>query len=284
MRSYSALLVFETVFDSVATTGTDLDSLVRYVFEPRLTVQEEDCGTRLGETVDVNFEIEGKIELATGLPISRDRIIDLLSRGVYTTQVRTLSTCITHNGVCAACYAASRPLEPIPEVNSVVTISPVYDRATETIYVPGATDRLTLGVDQDSYTTLLLFRNGVLQDPSTFTVDGTRLQLSQPLPANSYLVARYVTETRVPHMLWLANTYSGSLLGMKPLPGPLLPVRSLLLTDTIPEGVLDNLVEGSKNLTAIPPNMLEYLGSTKDKLEKSLFLIALRTIYGNVTS
>lgn len=284
MRSYSSLLVFETVFDSVSSSDLALASLVRYVFQPSFTVLEEDCHTRLGETIDVNFEAEGKIELATDTPLSRDRITTLLSQGVYKVQVRSLSTCITPYGVCASCCKASRPLLPRPAVEDVVQIEPLYERDTEVLYTSGPTTTFTLSVDSESYTTLLIYKNGVLQDPSTYTVNGYSLQMSTTVPKDSYLVVRYVTNTRVPFLLWLANTYCGSLLGVKSLPGPMLPVRSLLLTDYVPESIVNDLVEDTKNMSAIPPNMLEYLDSIEDRLEKALFLIALRTIYGNVIS
>lgn len=282
MRSYSSLLVFETLFDSVQPGNTDFDSLARQIFHPQLRVVEHDCGTRLGETVDVNFEAEGRIELATGLPISRDRIVELLSQGVYTVQTRTLSTCISEEGVCAECYAASRPLEPVPAIDSVVTIDPMHDRGTEVLYASGASGTFTLGTDADSYDHLLLFVNGQIQDPASYSVDGTTLRLVQSVPAGTNMVARFITETRAPFMLWLAGTYSGSLLGVKALPGPMLPIRSLLLRQLIPDGLVDLLIESTKKMSSVPPSMVEYVDRTEDRLERALFLIALRVIYSNV--
>lgn len=282
MRSYSSLLIFETALDSIHTSDAGLNSLVRHVFYPQFRVVEHDCNTHLGETVDVNFEAEGRIELATGLPISRDRIVYLLSQGIYTVQTRTLSTCISEGGICAKCYAASRPLEDVPEVDDIVTVRPLYDRSTEVLYTSGTTDLLTLGTDSDSYEHLLLYVNGQLQDTSTYSVEGTSLRLTSPVPSGTNLVVRYITETRVPFMLCLAETYAGSLLGLKPLPRPLLPVRGLLLNHQIPEGLVTMLIEDAKKSGVIPPSMLEYLGNIEDKLERALFLMTLRSIYSNV--
>lgn len=281
MRSYSSLLVFESVFDSMDQIDRDLVSLANQVFSPTVRIVENDCGTLLGELIDVNFEAEGRVELATDLPISRTRIIDLLSNGVYQVFVRTLATCISEGGVCAKCYAASRPDAPPKSVGDRVEVTPVFERSTEVLYTSAPTSALPLSVPSDSYESILLFSNGVLLPSSSYNVTGDTLQLVSPVPSDTYLVARYLTTTRAPYLLYLAETYSGSLLGVKALPRPLLSIRPKLLVDNISEGLLEDVVQATKKFKAIPPNMLEYLSNTHDTLEKTLFVIALRTIYAS---
>ncbi|HET8685565.1 MAG TPA: hypothetical protein VFM18_02735 [Methanosarcina sp.] len=282
MRSYSSLLVFETVFDSIQDADTDSASLARHIFYPQVEVVEQDCGTHLGETIDLNFEAEGRVELATGLPLSRDRITQLLGQGVYSVQIRTLSTCNSVGGVCAKCYAASRPLEAMPAVGSLVTIRPIYEKSTEIVFLNGDSTKFPISLTTDSYDFALVYINGQLQDTSTYFTTDTTLTFSTAIPAKTNIVVRYFAETKSPFMLWLADSYSGSLLGMKALPSPLLPIKSLLLTTQVPEGILQIVLDKTKKSTVIPPNMLEYLDTVPDNLEKALFLIALRSIFSNV--
>lgn len=281
MRSYSSLLVFESVFDSMDQVDKDLVSLANQVFSPTVRIVEDDCGTLLGEMIDVNFEAEGRVELSTDLPLSRTRIIDLLSNGVYQVFVRTLATCISDGGVCAKCYAASRPDASPKAVGDRVEVAPLFERSTEVLYTSAPSDSLSLSVPSDTYESILLFRNGSLVPASSYTVDGDTLQMSEPVPADTYLVTRYITTTRAPYLLYLAETYSGSLLGIKALPRPLLSVRPKLLVENISQGLLEDVVQVTKKFKAIPPNMLEYLSNTHDALEKALFVIALRTIYAS---
>lgn len=282
MRSFSSLLVLETLLDSVASSDPILNSVVNQVFQPHVRIVERSCSTRLGEPVDVNFEAEGKVELATGQRLSRSRIEALLGRGVYRVATRTLSTCVSGGGVCAACYAASRPLEEVRDVNDIVVVHPLFDKGSEVFGPLAPREVVSLGLDPDSYTSLLVFVNGEPLDPSEFSVSGSSLTVIRTLPINSYIVVRYQSVTRVPYMFWLANTYSGSLLGVKALPAPLLSVRSLLLTELVANSPLETLLDETRALSSIPEGMLEFASHTQDKLERALFLISLRAIYDNV--
>lgn len=292
MRAFSSLLVFETAFDNMVSDDPILNNMQQQVFEPVFNIIEDACDTNLGETIDVNFEAEGRVELATGSSLSRSRITELLEQGIYTVRTRTLSTCISQGGVCAACYHASRPAEEYPSLGYPVTILPIFDKGTDVIgpVINGNSYELTLPVG--SYTDLVVFLNGRVLDPQNYEVSGRRFTLLDGVYGGGgeggryepYLTVRYQSLTRVPYMLWLANTYSGSLLGIKPLPGPLLSVRSLLLSESLKDSPVDTLLADTKLIQAIPANMVEYATGTQDVLERSLFLIALRAIYDSVSS
>lgn len=280
MRSYSALLVFENVFDSVDLTDHVLADLCDHVFYPRVKIVEDYCHTLLGEEVDVNYEVEGYIELATGEVITKSRIEELLSIGVYKVRIRTLSTCTSEGGVCAKCYQSSRQDEPYPEVGSMKTIAPLFVKSTEILFVDSQ-NSLTLTLSEDSFDKALIYCNETLYTQEDYTVSGNRLTFtSATIAEGSYAVVRYISDTKVPFMLWLAGTYSGSLLGINTLPRPLLPIRSLLLSSQIPEYSTSRLLDVLKDDSSrAPGNLVEYAESTPDLLERSLFSIALRTIY-----
>lgn len=292
MRSFSSLLVFETAFDNMVSDDPVLNNMQQQVFEPEYDIVEYACDTNLGEVIDVNFEAEGRVELATGDRLNHYRIRELLEQGVYLVRTRTLSTCISNGGVCAACYSASRPKENVPQVGDRVTVLPLFDKGSEVIgpIDVGSTYDLSLG--PSSYDSVLVFVDGGIAAEDSYTISDKKLTVvynpSPPSegggPRHPYLVIRYQSLTRVPYMLWLANTYSGSLLGIKPLPGPLLSVRSLLLSESLKDSPIDTLLADTKLIQAIPANMLEYAAGTQDVLERSLFLIALRAIYDSVNS
>lgn len=305
MRSFSALMVFETAFDNMVSADPILSSMQQQVFSPVYNVVEDSCGTYLGETLDVNFEAEGRVELATDMRLSRRRIVQLLEQGEYTVRTRSLSTCISHGGVCAACYNASRPTEQYPYLNEPVTVLPIFDKGSEVVGPVVQNGEYLLTLDPNDYDTVTLFANGNVVSEYDYTISGRVLTILANIGAgieggggscsggvydpdycgfDPYVVVRYQSLTRVPYMLWLAGTYSGSLLGIRPLPGPLLSVRTLLLTDSLKDSPIDTLLADTKKIQAIPANMLEYASGLKDVLEQTLFLIALRAIYDSVSS
>lgn len=283
MRSYSALLVLENVFDSIDTSDLILSDLCQRIFHPKVEIVEDYCHTLLGEEIDVNYEIEGYIELSTGESLTRTRIEELLSFGIYKVRIRSISTCISEGGVCAKCYHSSRPDEPYPEIGSIVTVDPIFVKSTEVLILDSRLT-LSLSLDSDSYDSLLVYCNQGLQPSSSYTVDGTSLVFNDTsLLPGTPVVVRYQSITTVPYMLWLADTYSGSLLGVKSLPGPLLPVSPLRLVETLPEYLLEPLLSAlSSDSSMAPGNLVEYAHTIQDSLEKSLFCIALRTIYDAV--
>lgn len=283
MRSYSALLVLENVFDSIDTSDLMLSDLCQRIFYPNVEVVEDYCHTLLGEEVDVNYEVEGYTELSTGESITRSRIEELLSLGIYRVRIRSLSTCISEGGVCAKCYHSSRPDEPYPEVGSVVIIEPLFVKSTE-VLVLDSRRTLPLSLESDSYDGLLVYCNQGLQPSNSYTVEGTTLTVTDTsiLPGTP-VVVRYQSITTVPYMLWLADTYSGSLLGVKSLPSPLLPVPPLRLEQSLPDYLLEPLLDTlSSDSSMTPGNLVEYAHTISNVLEKSLFCIALRTIYDAV--
>jgi hypothetical protein len=281
-RSYSNLIVLESLYDSIPTINADVLSLAASVFTPYVPVVSTDCGTTLGQIVDVTFEVEGKVELATGLVISHARIIQLLEQGIYKTSIRDLSTCIESDGVCQKCYHASRQYEPVPAIGSVVQIHPEYVTYTETIILNSGDSVVLLSQDESLYDRIYVYMNGMLVPPSSYTITNSVLQLSSAATNDGYLVARYTSIIRAPYLFWLASTYSGSMLGIKELPAPALILRKRLLTALIPKSVLELVSNNANNLKGITPEALEYLPHVVDPLEKALFVIALYAVYLNV--
>lgn len=284
MRSYSSLLVFEDIFDYIPNQNKDLVSLASMVFTPNVPIVKTDCGTTLGLFQTVNYELEGSVELATGMVISRDRIDQLLYTGTYEIATRSLSTCIAPAGVCQACYHASNQTEDVPAIGSRVTIQPKYVSSTDVIKASAGDTTWPLTVADGSYQFTDIYIEGILQDPSTYSISNATLTFSMPLTTDNNIVVHYSSYNKAPYLVFLAETYSGSMLGMKPLPSQMLPIRSLLLGSLIPQNKLELIVEYTQEVDLIPQDYRDYLETINDTFEKTLYVIAINCIFANVTS
>lgn len=283
MRSYSGLLVLENIFDFIPNDNPDLVNFASTIFSPNVPVTRYDCGTTLGNIQPVNYALEGHVELSTGQVISKARIDQLLFNGIYHVATRTLDTCVAPEGVCQLCHAASRQRLPIPEVGSQVTIQPEYEITTTVL--SGTPDQLTyqLEFDESQFTDLYVYIQGDLQPTSSYSVSGNLLTLTSPLTQDENITVRYTSLNRAPFLVWLAGTYAGSLLGMKPLPSQLLPIRSQLLTSLVPENRLELLISYTNGLTKIPQEFRDYASQIRHPLERALYVLAVNSIFANVS-
>lgn len=285
MRTFSGLLVLEDVLDYIPHDSPMITSLETLVFHPTLQIVEADCGTTLGKIEPVNYEIEGKTELATGLVISKARIDAILATGTYNTSIRTLDTCISKGGICAACYLSSHPGTTTLAVNSRVIVDCEYIYKNEVLAAQDTQAVFTLGLASNLYTRLYVFREGVLLSAGVdYTLVGTTLTLTSPFSGSGKnLLVRYMQNNRSPYLLWLSKTYAGSMLGLKPLASPALTLRPLLLASLLEENRLQLVQEYLGNISAIPPSYLTYCATIIDRLERALYMLALYAIFRNVS-
>jgi hypothetical protein len=286
LRSYSGLLVFENIYDYIPTANPDIVNFSLGIFEPNVLISVYNCGTTLGNIQTVNYELEGKVELATDLVISKSRIDQLLFNGIYSIATRTLDSCVAPGGVCQLCYAASRQALPVPAVLDRVTIYPEYEITTDVLAGSPGQATYTLSLSTDQYDYVYVYIEGVLQPTSTFVISGTSITFNTGyIPTVTENIAvRYTALNRSPFLVYLAETYSGSVLGMEPLPSPMLPIRSLFLNSQISANRLAMLCEYTQGLTQIPSNYLQYMNTIQLPLEQALYMLALNSIFATVTS
>lgn len=93
------------------------------------------------------------------------------------------------------------------------------------------------------------------------------------------LTVRYAVNTRTPYMHWLSGTYSGSLLGMSKISGKKLPLSKDLILQFLPQAQVDYLVDRIKESSSVPPDIVNYLPTIADPLEKAVFAAAICAIY-----
>lgn len=284
MRTYSSLLLFENLFDSIPTDSPDMVNLGRSIIEPNLIVLENDCRTTLGKFEEVNNETEGIVELATGIPLSRARIEMLLGQGIYEVATRHTSTCITKDGICTKCFAATYPDKPVPKLNDRVDIPPEFLVNSEVIVVNSTTKEYSIRTAIDSFDKVYVYSEGVLLKPEVhYKISGSAFILTEFPEYEKNVVLRCVKRDTFPFVAWLAKTFSGAIFGMDPLPAQALPVRSLLLSSLLDENRLQLVSEYLTKLRAIPANNIAYIDTIKDPLEKGLHMLALYCLYSNVT-
>lgn len=284
MRTYSGLLLFENLFDYIPPDITDIYNLAQSVITPDLPIVEHDCGTTLGKFVGVNFELQGETELATGQVISKDRIEALLSHGIYEVATRHTSTCVSENGVCSSCYAATYPDVDTPLVNTRVKITPEYLVNSEIIVTNSSSTQYAMITDPTTYDKTHAYCDGVLLTDADYYIEDSVFTLRSLYSEEKYIVVKCVKFDTFPFVVWLANTFSGSIFGMDPLPHQQLPVRSLLLASLLDENRLQLINEQLSEIATIPDSYLTYIDTIRDPLEKTLFMLALYCTYYNVTN
>lgn len=283
IRTYAGLLVLEDLFDYIPTNNQDVVNLANMVFSPNLQVVTNDCGTTLGLITTVNYSAEGLIELATGDSLSRDRIGQLLHNGIYSVSVRSTSTCIANGGICAKCYSASYPRVTTPNINDRVVIYPEYAVRTDALSGVHGQTVFELTLNDNQYAFNYVYNNGQLLVQGTdYSISGNYLTLVTPLATDGGITVRYTSYNRAAFLIYLAEQYSGSMLGMNPLPRELLPVRSLLLTSLVNSAILDVVLELTTASKSIPSELSAYGDTIKDPLEQALYLLALQALFANV--
>jgi hypothetical protein len=283
MRSYSGFLLLEDVLDFAPTDNGDLYNFLQKTIRPTVKLVEEDCLTKIGRSIDVNFEIQGFKELATDLPITRTRINDLLAVGQYFVAIRSLYSCVSKDGICRACYNGSYIDQTAPAVGSFTRLEPEYNFQTDLIVGTGITTVFTLSQSSDTYTRVLLVKEGVIQTGG-YSVSGSTLTLDTALPQGDHLVVKFMKTTAQPYVGYLARTYTGSLLGMQSLTTQNIIIRpslaQSLFTDeelNLAKGILESSYRG-----IVTSNFIDYIDTMQDKLERAIFISLLYGLYSNV--
>lgn len=283
-RNFSSLLLFESLFEEIPNGNPDFQNLANTIITPNLPVVEHHCKSTLGKFEIVNFESEGLVELATGEILTRERIEDLLSKGIYEIATRHISTCISPGGVCVECYKATYPDRPIPKVMDRVTILPQFLINAEVISLAEGIKYYPVNSHSDMTVKHYLFTEGkLLIEGEDYVLSDGLITLTEPADKDKTAVLRTLRQDASAYIAWLARTYSGSLFGMNPLPSQPLPVRSLLLSSLLSENRLQLISEYIKQMDTVPVDYANYTDQIRDPLEKALYMLALYCIYSNVT-
>lgn len=278
MRSYANSLLMEDILPYIDAESPGTYSVVNSLLRPRIKIVEEDCGTLLGKVVDLKSTSEGLIELENEDPLTKARINELLSKGIYQVRTRDLGKCTSKGGVCRKCYASS-PIYRFDTatVGSVKKLNDEY--VFSTITLKGQSLSFRLGKTPTDYSRVIVFKNNQLVDSSTYSIFNDKITFeSALLPLENYVVF-FVKDTNNLLLNYVSETYSGSLLGLSPLLDSYLPVPLTVLRDQLSEEMITYMRLEVEGLPQAPESFLKYSETIPDKLEKALFLIYLHAIY-----
>lgn len=279
MRNYTNTLLFESALDSIPSTGGLVYSTAFNLFNPRVSVVEEDCDTTLGVPVALDAKWIGSTELETGLRISSSRLITLASSGATQVDIRTLYSCVSKGGVCQACLAAGRPRLAGSSIGSVVQIRPELLVDSADLTLPAGSTSLTLPHSPAEYDVLYVYLDGMLLAPSAYTLVGNAITFPTPSGVSQVFGFKFYVISNAAYYNWLANTYSGSLLGIKSLLDLPLPVKASLMRTCVNEIDIESIRELLIQSDFAEEDFVQYVPSIKDPLEKAIFVLTLGSIF-----
>jgi hypothetical protein len=283
MRTYTNSLVFENIFDTAPTIDVDLIDLYTSITTPRVQIIELNCGTTSGKLRDVTYRIVGETELSTNLPLSRSRIDQLLSSGIYKVATAHTATCTSTGGICQRCYQSDFPKNPIPAVGSYTLIPPEAPIKVDIMRGTLGTSYFQLSDSPSLYKRIDVYIDGLLQ-MGGYTVGNDSITLSTPLTLTTSVVVKYIDDYYLVFLKYLASSYSGSLIGIKEIPdNALLPIKTSLLSSLISKNKLELIRNKLKGIPSIPQNFKDYLDTNNipDTLEESLLMISLYNVFSN---
>lgn len=299
-RTFSNFLMLEGTLEeiqNVAPVGTSviMPQTVGRLLNPQVKIIEENCVTLLGDIVPISYDLEGYIDGTHPYqPVSLKRgtgdinegttLLNYIKRGVYSIHVRKLHSCQSNGGVCQTCYRGSFIDSPQPQVGTVVSVPSSYilSSSSFTSDPSNRTYQLTLSTDQYDY--LVLVTGGNVVSNTTYTLGDSSLTFndSYPLSSEPYVVHHYITDSE-PLLGYLSTTYSGSLLGLSPLPTePLIIDRSLYYEFLTPPYLHSMLLELLK-YPNIPKQQIDYAEKIHEPLEQALYFLYLYLVYSGIT-
>lgn len=287
LRNYSNFLVFEGMLESLPNTSPIMNQVAGDIIHPVLPVIEADCGTLVGEFSTLVPELEGSIEVSTGVAITEDRVLYLYSQNVHTAQIRSISSCTSIGGICAKCYSGSFPDLSVPAVGSLVTVSPRYILEVGMVQGTGYTTTLdilpnTFFNTAGSSDIIIVFLNGVIVPSNTYVIVGNSITFAIAPALNARVIIKKYGNSTSGLLGFFARSYSGGLFGIHELPTYRLPLRqelyeSLILSDQ----VLDSMFRELSRYT-LPSTSLDFYSRINSRLEKALFILYNYAIYASV--
>lgn len=284
MRTYSGFLILEDLLNSVPASSPNLVNFLYDITNPPINVIENDCGTTVGKVVSLDFSLQGRTELATGLALTQTRITTILMGGIYIIAIRDTQNCTSVGGICQKCYASTFIDMAVPDVGAVIRIPPEYNYQSDVIISDGMTTVYTLTEDAANYEKLIFYYSGSIH-PTGYSVTGSTLTLSVVPVSGTYMLFKFYKTTSQPFMGYLSDSYTGALLGMKSLQTQGINVKPGLIQAQLTETKIAMAQAELQTLfPVISINYIHYLDTIKDPLEKSLYISALYGIYGNVTT
>jgi hypothetical protein len=157
------------------------------------------------------------------------------------------------------------------------TLSSEFIYMTEVIIGDGINSSYLVSQTSDDYT-----KTNIDTHPEVISLTDTTITFNTVRMPTDIFVLDYYTITSDPFLEYIAKSYSGSLLGLLPLPSYPLLLRPSLYESMFSDSYVALMRADLNNYSSdIPPTYLEYCDTIPDKLEKILFMIYLYAIYAS---
>lgn len=274
-RSYTTTLLFENLLYLPPSLAKDSGyQLLQFLINPRVKLVADDCqqGVALQENrrfIKANvwesaspaftrrqyeFRVWGSVDYPQyGTPIL---YADISVIDDPTVHVKHPAHCnIPHNdaegvwGICRQCYYAG----------ILMTMANIVDAGSSTVV-------------QHYYEPPLPFSILAVSLPPI----GSTVQIQ----ASYGRMKPFFKPSEVALLNWVANTYSGALVGLRALDDVPLPVKASLYSRIIPTTLLQQAVDQVMLNPKVPSNYKDYLERVEDTFEKALLTVLLYSLYG----
>ena len=283
MRSYSNFILFEGALTNLPIGSAPIIEAANFLVSPTVPIIEVDCGTLLGSTLPltyntVGYETVGYLELFTQTFLTVQRVQILLAQGVSSVKVRSTSTCVSKGGVCTTCYNGSFRPTVLPAVGSLVTLSSTFIYASQIIIGNGVDSVYPVSQNSTQYT-----QTNVSYYPEVISLTDTQITFSTVRQSTDIFTLHFYKLSSDPLLEYIAKSYSGSLMGIAPLPSYQLLLKPSLYSSLFSDSHMQLLRNELDNYSSnIPTQYLDYCDTIVDKLEKVLYIIYTYAIYGNI--
>lgn len=283
MRQYSNFLLFEGLLDNVPNTIPAIYNLSKQLTSTSLPIISTDCGTYLGEPMNVDYDREGDYDTTTKVALTATRIDALLAQGVTRGFVRKIHNCTATGGICQLCYKGTYQYLPVPAVGSTVSLPPTYVGFNDILVGDGLTYKFNLTPPDFTLARIVVFYNGAIVSSSTYTVDTSlwTITFNTPLVKNKRYVVKHYNTTTDGFLTYFAKTYSSALFGIKEIQSVPLLLPEYFYSAILQDADLEYAFTQLKTLK-VPSTLLDYYSRITSKLEKALFIIYVYILYVSV--
>jgi len=294
-RSLTNFILFEDLLDNLDSTNKNLTTLANQLFAPYVEVIQEDCKTKLGKRISVSPGVNGLVRIDFNVTLNPDRTIpdsyrisksDIelwLANSIYTTYVRDLHYCTATGGICASCYASTFNVAA-PKVGSLVQVKNQYVLSSDSYLTTSGSTVFAITADEGTYDSVTVYLDNQVLTDSQFSVVDNSVVLTDDPGFGNYLTINTVLVSNKPFMSYLADSYSGSVVGIKSIINQPITLPTGVVDRAINNNQLKNLYDQAEQLGLIDQVQLDYYNSLTNKVEKALLLITLYTIYNDISA
>ncbi len=264
MKSYANFLLLENLLYNISGASASIKTLSESIFNPRVKVVEEDCSPGIGTQMPLSVlskatwlapnnqqtNIYPFLLDLSGAQLTSEVISTAISEGKRDIMVRHTGSCNSSGGICKVCLYASVLQSTANFVDSSQVVQKTYyDMAIppmEELLLPEVGNSVTLWAG--------IGKSKVFFQPSERA-----------------------------YFSWVANTYSGSMLGINAYDTFPTPIKHSLARASINKNLLASALGELTRIKDMPSNYIDYLDGLEDDLEKAMTIILLYTVYGDAT-